>query len=244
MTDNTVARQILPNVHKVKSTPFTARDRKVLVYTPELIKAINARNVYKHTPPSVIATELGMDRAQVLRAIALGRKLLVKESWAAYKPELTYMTVRDEPPSAPAQRKYKYKTDFKWPLDLVKWAIAQHDINGHGATAILHALPVTMSPLPTRTAITLWLQRTLKHVMHLKVEAADCQLLPYQVTPCGKWAKKAKPKAKLKPLIEPKLKAKAGRKGGVSMKAKIWALEKALALIDAHNIALDELTGD
>ena len=237
MVDQTVSRQILPNMPKLKLSPRVAHDRKVLIYTPELLKAISARITYLHRRPGEIAAELGMDKSQVLRAIGLGRKLLIKDTWATFKPTLTYDVVHDAPREAKT-RAYVRKSPVaqdKWPLTLIKWVIAQHEHNGHSGTAIYRALPPEdFTALPTQATIHLWVKRAFKYLEDLEVTKADCLLYAYDPSAAQTHRGPAK-----KPSNKPTVKRQGPKR--VSKKAKVWAREKILELLKQHCISFDEL---
>ena len=242
MTDNKVARYVLPQL-RVKATPFAPKVRKELAYTPELIKAIWARNVYRRMTNNAIAAELGLNAWQIAKAIGLGRKLLVKEAWAVVIPQLVYNDVLDTPEPAKVVTNVKVKVKqtrtlktepkLKWPSALIKWAMAQADFNGHGSTSIARAIAESGKFItsPSATTVNFWISRTLKHTSQLVVVKEDCDLYDF---PVRKVAPGRKPKN-----MGPQPQCERPKK--ISIKAKRWAVEKADKLIADFDLTAEDL---
>lgn len=139
-TDKTFV--LLPPVKNVRDTPFIEHDMTMLVYTPELIKAVFARRYYRNDAWGKIAKDLKIDIEHVRKAFARGRLLKINPTWADVTPLITYETVHVTPPGpkVPKKRPHTVKPRRTWSDELIAWTVAQHRLLGRSVSAIWRSL--------------------------------------------------------------------------------------------------------
>ncbi len=187
----------MPTVRGVRVTESEQHVRRELVYTAELLRAMQARLFYRQILLTQAAHELGLtyEQAKTARNLARKRFPLVKEEWAVCKPELVWTehidcAVKPESKAKPRDTQQGprhsklwdgpaiapdclHEEKQRWSDELVRWARAQHAYNRVGATAIHDAVPGVKPAIPT---VASWLARKAP-----AVDRADLQLFDYQV---------------------------------------------------------------